>query len=377
MSDLNRFIPVCEPTLDGNEIKYVNEAVSSGWISSSGKYVGMFESAFSEYCGCSYGVAVCNGTMALHLALRALGIGKGDEVIIPAFTMIATAFAVCYTGAMPVFVDVDKETWNIDTSKIEEKITNKTKAIIPVHIFGNPCNMDAITKIAKQYNLFIVEDAAEAHGAEYNGKKAGSFSDIGCFSFFANKNLTTGEGGMVVTNNPEYYDRCKYFRNMSFPLNAPRTYLHEDIGYNYRMSNIHAAIGLAQTERADYYRSLRINNANRYFERLKECKGIIFQKDEKYGLNVHWMNSIIVNPELYGHSRDDLIVFLKERGIDTRLLFNSMARQKAMVDYGCDCSGLYTTTDWLSDNGLYLPSASKLDFETIDYICNCILEYGK
>ena len=377
MSDLNRFIPVCEPTLDGNEIKYVNEAVSSGWISSSGKYVGMFESAFSDYCGCSYGVAVCNGTMALHLALRALGIGKGDEVIIPAFTMIATAFAVCYTGAMPVFVDVDKETWNIDTSIIEEKITNKTKAIIPVHIFGNPCNMDAISKIAKQYNLFIVEDAAEAHGAEYNGKKAGSFSDIGCFSFFANKNLTTGEGGMVVTNNPEYYDRCKYFRNMCFPLNAPRTYLHEDIGYNYRMSNIHAAIGLAQTERADYYRSLRIYNANRYLERLKECKGIIFQKDEDYGLNVHWMNAIIVNPDLYGHSRDDLIAFLKERGIDTRLLFNSMARQKSLADYGCDCSGIYTTTDWLSDNGLYLPSASKLDFETIDYICNCILEYGK
>ena len=198
MSD---FIPVCEPALLGNELKYVTEAVSTGWISSSGKYVKEFEEAFSTYSDCKYGVAVCNGTVALHLALAALGIGEGDEVIIPSFTMIATAFAVCYTGAKPVFVDADKNTWNIDCAKIEEKVNEKTKAIIPVHLFGNPCDMDSICGIAEKYGLYIIEDAAEAHGAEYKGKKVGSFSDIGCFSFFANKNLTTGEGVMVVTNN--------------------------------------------------------------------------------------------------------------------------------------------------------------------------------
>ena len=169
---MDKFIPVCEPLLAGNELKYITDAVSTGWISSSGSYVNQFEQKFAEYCDSKYAVAVCNGTVAIHLALTALGIGKGDEVIIPAFTMIATAFAVCYTGAIPVFVDADKDTWNIDVTKIEEKITERTKAIIPVHIFGNPCNMDEIGRIAQKYNLYIVEDAAEAHGAEYRGKKA-------------------------------------------------------------------------------------------------------------------------------------------------------------------------------------------------------------
>lgn len=191
----SEFIPVCEPYLNGNEEKYVLDCVKTGWISSSGEYVKRFEEEFAKYCGCKYGVAVCNGTVALHLALVSLGIGNGDEVILPSFTMIASAFAVCYTGAKPVFVDCDKDTWNIDTTKIEAKITPKTKAIMPVHIFGNPCAMDKILHIAKQHNLFVVEDAAESHGAEYKGQKVGSFSDIASFSFFANKNLTTGEGG--------------------------------------------------------------------------------------------------------------------------------------------------------------------------------------
>lgn len=374
MSD---FIPVCEPMLAGNEIEYVTEAVKTGWISSSGKYVGQFEEAFSSYCGCRYGVAVCNGTVALHLALTALGIGEGDEVIIPSFTMIATAYAVCYTGAVPVFVDADKNTWNIDVSLIEEKITPKTKAIIPVHIMGNPCDMDAIKSIADKHGLYIVEDAAEAHGAEYKGKKTGSFSDIACFSFFANKNITTGEGGMVVMNDEELYKKCRYHKNMCFPLDAPRNYLHNDIGFNYRMSNLHAAIGLAQTELADKYRDHRIANAKLYFENLKDCPGIIFQIDEKDSLNVHWMNSIIVDSEKYGHTRDELIGHLKSNGIDTRLLFNGMHRQKALKDYGCDCGGDYPVTDMLSDNGFYLPSASDLGSDKIEYISSVIKEFAK
>lgn len=372
MSD---FIPVCTPLLGGNEVKYITDAISTGWISSSGSYVYKFEEAFASYCGVKYGAAVCNGTVAIHLALAALGIGKGDEVIIPSFTMIATAFAVCYTGAKPVFVDADKETWNIDASKIEEKITSKTKAIIPVHIFGNPCDMAEITRIAKKYNLFIIEDAAEAHGAEFNGKKTGSFSDIASFSFFANKNLTTGEGGMVVTNNEEYHKKCKYFKNMCFPVDAPRVYKHDNIGFNYRMSNLHAAIGLAQTEKADEYRTMRINNAHLYMKYLSDCPGIIFQQDQQNGLNVHWMNAIIINPAEYGHTKEELIEHLKKNGIDTRLLFVSMHRQKSLKEFGCDCSGEYTVTDWLGENGFYLPSASSLKEEQIKYICDVIKDY--
>ncbi len=371
------FIPVCTPLLAGNEIKYVSDAVSTGWISSSGNYVTKFEEAFSKYCELKYAVAVCNGTVAIHLALAALGIGKGDEVIIPSFTMIATAFAVCYTGAKPVFVDADKDTWNIDVYKIEEKITPNTKAIIPVHIFGNPCDMGAITDIAKKYNLYIIEDAAEAHGAEFNGRKTGSFSDIASFSFFANKNLTTGEGGMVVTDEESLYKKCRYFKNMCFPIDAPRVYSHEDIGFNYRMSNLHAAIGLAQTEKADEYRAMRIHNAELYKKNLSGCKGVVFQKDQQNGLNVHWMNTIIIDPEEYGHTKDDLILHLKENGIDTRLLFTSMHRQKSLQDYGCDCTGEYPVTDWLSQNGFYLPSASNLKKEQIEYICNVIKDFGQ
>ena len=370
-----KYIPVCEPCLDGNEKKYVMDCMETGWISSSGKYVKAFEESFSAYCDCNYGVAVCNGTVSLHLALTALGIGKGDEVIIPNFTMIASAYAVCYTGAKPVFVDADSDTWNIDTNKIEEKITKNTKAIMPVHIFGNPCNMSKIEEIAKKYNLYIIEDAAEAHGALYNGKKVGSFSDIASFSFFANKNLTTGEGGMVVMKDEKYYDKCRYLKNMSFPINAPRIYQHDDIGFNYRMSNIHAAIGLAQVEKADEYRDMRIKNHNLYKKYLSEVDGITFQKDEENSLNVNWMNTILLDTKKYGHSKEELIEHLKNNGVDTRLLFTGMHRQKCLLDFGCDCQGEYPVTDNLTQNGFYLPSASNLSEDDIKYICNLIKEF--
>ena len=367
------FIPVCEPLLAGNELKYVTDAVSTGWISSSGKYVTEFENKFAAYSDCKYGIAVCNGTIALHLALLGLGIGKGDEVILPTFTMIASAFAVCYTGATPVFVDADKESWNIDVTKIEEKITPRTKAIMPVHIFGKMCDMDAIKALAEKYNLYIIEDAAEAHGATYKGMKAGSFSDMAAFSFFANKNLTTGEGGMVVTNNKEIYDRARYFKNVCFPLDGPRNYQHEDIGYNYRMSNLVAAIGLAQVEKADEYREMRIRNHKLYRDNLKGVPGIIFQSEPSIGcIDVCWMNTIVVNPEKYGHTKDELIAHLKANEIDTRLLFTGMHKQKAMIDYGCDCTGKYPVCEWLTENGFYLPSGSNLTEEQIVYICSVI-----
>lgn len=372
------FIPVCEPMLAGNELKYVTEAVSTGWISSSGKYVTEFENQFAEYCGCKYGIAVCNGTIALHLALIGLGIGKGDEVIVPTFTMIASAFAVCYTGAKPVFVDADKDTWNIDVKKIEEKITSKTKAIMPVHIFGKMCDMDAIHALAKKHNLYVLEDAAEAHGASYHGVKAGASSDIAAFSFFANKNITTGEGGMVVTNNKEFYDRARYFKNVCFPLDGPRNYQHEDIGYNYRMSNVVAAIGLAQVEKADDYKEMRIRNHQLYKKYLSDVPGILFQSEpDKDCVDVCWMNTIVIDPAKYGHHKDELIAHLKENEIDTRLLFTGMHKQKAMMDYGCDCSGEYPVCEWLTENGFYLPSSSSLTEEQIKFICGIIYNFAK
>lgn len=372
------FIPVCEPMLAGNELKYVTEAVSTGWISSSGKYVNEFEKQFAAYSDCQYGIAVCNGTIALHLALVALGIGKDDEVIVPTFTMIASAYAICYTGAKPIFVDADKDSWNIDVKKIEEKITPRTKAIMPVHIFGKMCDMDAIKALAEKYNLYIIEDAAEAHGAIYHGKKAGSFSSIAAFSFFANKNITTGEGGMVITNNKEVYDRARYFKNVCFPLDGPRNYQHDDIGFNYRMSNVVAAIGLAQVEKADDYKAMRIRNHQLYKKYLSDVPGIIFQSEPADGCeDVCWMNTIVVDPAKYGHHKDELIAHLKENEIDTRLLFTGMHKQKAMADYGCDCSGEYPVCEWLTENGFYLPSASSLTEEQIQFICKVIADYQK
>jgi len=365
---MNDFIPVCEPYLNGNELKYVTDAISTSWISSAGKYVSEFEKQFAAYCGCKYGVAVCNGTVSLHLALVALGIGKGDEVIIPTFTMIASAFAVCYTGATPVFVDADKETWNIDVTKIEEKITSRTKAIMPVHIFGQMCEMDKITEIAKKHNLFVLEDAAEAHGATYNQQKAGAYSDIASFSFFANKNITTGEGGMLVTNDEELYNKARYFKNVCFPLDGNRNYMHEDIGFNYRMSNVIAAIGLAQVEKADEYKSMRINNNDLYRKYLNDVSGIEFQKILPNALSVSWMNAIVVDPKLYSHTKDELIAYLKQHNIDTRLLFNGMHRQPALQKYGCETKDKYPVSDWLTENGFYLPSASSLTEETIQRI---------
>ena len=361
-------IPVCSPLLKGNEKKYIKEAMDTNWISSSGKYIEQFENEFAKFCGVKYGIAVTNGTTALHLALVSLGIKKGDEVIIPNFTMIACANAVCYTGAKPVFVDAELNTFNMDVNQIEEKITKKTKAIMVVHLFGHPCDMKGVQRLARKYNLKIIEDAAESHGAEYNGKKCGSLGDIACFSFFANKIVTTGEGGMVITNNKRLADRCRSFKNLCFGNN--RNYIHNDLGFNYRMSNLHAAIGLAQVEKADYYLNKRIGNHNLYKQFLKGVKGITLQSEEKYAKNVYWMNVILVEKE-YGMSRDNLIKVLKKAKIDTRLLFTGMDKQPYLK------KGKYPVSDYLTKTGLYLPSGSGLKRSEIKYICNIIREFGR
>jgi perosamine synthetase len=373
----SKFIVVCEPYLAGRELEYVNDCLTTGWISSAGKYVNQFEDKFAAYCGAKYGIAVCNGTVALHLALVALGIKAGDEVIIPNFTMIASAFAVCYTGAKPVFVDANTETWNIDVTKIEAKITAKTKAIMPVSIFGQPCEMETIWALAKKYKLAVLEDAAESHGAEYKGIKTGCLADITAFSFFANKNLTTGEGGMIVTDNEDLYKKAKYYKNLCFPLDAPRDYTHNDIGFNYRMSNIHAAIGLAQVEKADDYKEMRIKNAHLYKKYLSNVPGIIFQKTHSDVTSVHWMNGIVIDKLLYGSSRDQLVLHLKQNNVDTRLFFVGMHKQPSLLKYGCQSNDDYDVTEWLSTCGFYLPSSSGLTDDTIKYICDLVSQFQK
>ncbi|HEX7453175.1 MAG TPA: DegT/DnrJ/EryC1/StrS family aminotransferase [Polyangiaceae bacterium] len=353
------FIPVCEPNLGGRELEYVTKAVSGGWISSSGSYVGEFEREFAKYLGVPYAVTTTSGTTALHLALVAAGIGPGDEVIIPAFTMIASAFAVCYTGAKPVFVDSDVSNWNIDPSLVAAKVTKKTKAIMPVHVYGHACDMDELQKIADAHGLLVIEDAAEAIGSFYKGRKCGAIGDINCFSLFANKLITTGEGGMVVARDDRFIERLRYYKNLCFPLDGSRRYVHDEIGFNYRMPNVLAAIGLAQLERADFYLECRRSNAARYNALLLGQKGITIPPEAPWTSSSYWMYSILIGDD-FGMSRDEVMTRLKAAGIETRSFFVSMHRQPALAKYGCDVSGQYPVTDELARTGLYLPSTSGL-----------------
>ena len=367
-------IPVCVPLLGEKELEYVIDCIKTNWISSKGKYVKEFEEKFAKYCGSKYGIATTSGTTALHLALASIGVGKGDEIIIPAFTMIATAFAVAYCGAKPVLVDAEPETWNMDVEKIEEKITDKTKVIMPVHIYGHPCDMDPIIKLAKKYGLYVIEDAAESHGAEYKGKKTGGIGDIGCFSFYANKIITCGEGGMVITNDEEIAEKAKSLRNLSFPKEK-RIYQHSEVGYNYRMTNIQAAIGLAQFERIDELVKMRRRNAHLYNEYLKDVKGITLPVEKEWAKNVYWMYSIMIEAE-FGVSRDELVEKLMKKGIDTRIFFIPMHQQLIFQKMGLFKGESYPVAEDISGKGLYLPSGSGLKGKEIEYICNVIKKIG-
>ncbi|HTQ03899.1 MAG TPA: DegT/DnrJ/EryC1/StrS family aminotransferase [Polyangiaceae bacterium] len=366
------FIPVCEPLLAGNELKYVTEAVSKGWISSSGGFVKELEQKFAAYLGARHAVTVTNGTAALHLALVAAGIGPGDEVIVPTFTMIASAAAVCYTGAKPVFVDCERDTFNIDVARIPEKLTARTRAIMPVHIYGLPCDMAPLTALAKKHGVLVLEDAAEAIGSRYDGKPCGAIGELGCFSFFANKAITTGEGGMVVTSDDKLAEGLRYYKNLCFPLDGPRRYVHEHVGFNYRMPNTVAAIGLAQLERVDDYVGMRRENARRYNERLRGERGVTIPVDKPYSYNSYWMYSILIEDD-FGRSRDEVMKGLGERGIDTRSFFVPMHQQAALLAYGAETSGSYPNSEHVSPRGLYLPSSSGLTEAQIERVCRELL----
>lgn len=364
-------IPVCEPLLGEKELEYVTDCIKTNWISSKGKYIEEFENKFAKYCGAAYGIATMNGTAALHLALESLGIGEGDEVILPTFTMASSALAIAYCNATPVLVDAEPDTWNMNVMQIEEKITEKTKAIMPVHIYGHPCDMDPIMKIAKEHDLYVIEDAAEAHGAEYKGRKTGGIGDVGCFSFYANKIITTGEGGMIVTNNEGIAEKARTLRNLAF-LKEKR-FLHKELGFNYRMTNIQAAIGLAQLEKIDDFVGMRRRNAHLYNELLKDVNGITLPMEKEWAKNVYWMYSILIEDE-FGISRDELMRRLREEGVETRTFFIPMHQQPVFRKMGLFKGETYPVAEEISRKGMYLPSGSGLREEDIKYVCNCLLE---
>lgn len=364
-----KFIPVAAPVLAGNEKQYVMDCLDSTWISSNGKYIGQFEEAFAAFCGVKHALSCCNGTVALHLALVALGIGPGDEVLVPTLTFIASANAVSYCGARPVFVDSEPNTWNIDPALLEARITKRTKAIMVVHLYGHPVDMDTIRAVADRHHLPIVEDAAEAHGATYKGRVAGSLGEIATFSFYGNKTLTTGEGGMVTTDDDDLAARVRLLKGQG--MDITRRYWFPVIGYNYRMTNIVAAIGLAQLEQADFHLQARKNIAGWYEERLKDSPGIEMQGRETWAEPTCWMVSAVLD-QTVPHSRDDVMIALRERGIDTRPIFYPMHVLPPYVESAAADS--FPVADRLSQRGFNLPTWAGLSREDVDYVCDNLLD---
>jgi perosamine synthetase len=387
-------IPVNEPLLARNTLKYVADCVKSGWISSAGAYIKRFEDEFARYLGVRHAVTTTSGTTALHLALAALNIGPGDEVILPAQTMIAVPYAVSYTRAKPVILDVDRTTFNLDPEKtreflksgcrydgrkkafINKKTGGRVRALLPVHLFGHPCAMDEFRVLAEEYDLLLIEDAAEAHGALYypggDPKKArfcGTMGKIGCFSFYANKILTTGEGGMVVTDDDALADRARRLKDLA---HAPgRRFLHTELAYNYRMTNVQAAIGLAQLEEIDRFIALKQKMAASYRRGLAGIPGLTLPEEKAWARSVYWMYAVVVE-DAFGMSRDALAAALKQAGVDTRTFFIPVHRQPLYTkdkDYrGVRCP----ISDELGEKGFYLPSGLALTAAQIKAVCAAV-----
>lgn len=367
-------IPVFEPVISEDEIQMVVDALRKGEVSGTfGKYIEDFESEFAAYVGCQYGIAVNSGTSALHLAVAALDLQKGNEVLVSASTNIATALAALHNGAIPVPVDSEPRTWNLDLDLIEGLITPKTKAIIPVHLYGHPVDMDRMMDLAAKHNLTVIEDCAESHGATVRGRMTGSFGQMACFSFYANKVITTGEGGMITTNSAALAERLRLLRNLAFT--TPR-FRHELAGFNFRMPGFVAALGLAQFRKIEKIVEEKRRVAHAYIEKLKGVPGLQLPAQLEWAKNVYWMVGLVVKPE-FGISRDMLAEALAERGIQTRTFFCPMNQQPVLQKMDGFRQVPCPVADSLWETGLYLPSTWNLDEEKIDFICEAIRQAPK
>lgn len=364
------FIPVNEPLLDGNEKKYLMDCVETGWISSAGEYVTRLEKEMAQYVGRKAGISVSNGTAALEDAVCALGLPKGSEVIMPAFTIISCSNAVVKAGLIPVLVDANADTWNMDVSQIEDKITDKTKAIMVVHIYGLPVDMDPIIEIAQKHNLVIIEDAAEAIGVTYNGKQCGSFGDISCMSFFANKHITTGEGGMVFADDEDLIQQAKNVRNLYF--DSERRYIHEEIGSNFRMTNIQAAIGCAQLEKIDEHLTIKREIGLKYNKLLESNKYFNLPVDTtEYAQNRYWIYGLVIRPE-YECDATTVMNMLKEASVGTRHFFYPIHLQPAYKKLGLFENEHYPVAEMLAEKGFYIPSGMTLTDEQIERVASVL-----
>jgi perosamine synthetase len=369
------FVPVSKPLLGEEETALVLDAMKRGEISGfSGSYIKDFEEKFAAFCEAKNAVAVTNGTVALHLALATLKIGAGDEVLVSTFTNMATFFAVIYQGAKPVPIDIESDTLNMNTSLLECKITKKTKAIIVVHIYGHPVDMDPVLALAKKHNLYVIEDAAEAHGALYKGKKVGSLGDIGCFSFYANKILTTGEGGMLTMNNKEWSDRARMLKSISF--GKENKFMHQDVGYNYRMTNLSAAVGCAQMGRIDTIIKLKRHMAEFYLKAFKDVEGMQLPVEKDYAFNVYWMFNIVLVGKLSG-KRKWLMTELEKRGVQTREDFIPYNEQDIFIEKGETSPELCPKALIPSRDGMYIPSGTDISDEELRYVADQIIEVIK
>lgn len=371
MSESLKNIPVARPFLGGDEVRFVNDAVSTGEISGNyGKYIPKFECDFAKYCGVKYGISTNNGTTALHVALTALGVSPGDEVIVQTLTNMATVFAVCYTGAKPVAIDIESDTWNIAPRLLESKITSKTKAIIVVHIFGHPVDMTPVMEIARKHKLFVLEDCAQAHGAEYNGRRVGSFGDIACFSFYANKIITTGEGGMVITDSEELADKVRSLHSLSYGRGKNK-FMHEAIGFNYRMSNVIAAIGCGQLGKIAEVIEMKRNIAVFYTKALSGLSALQLPIEKEYAKNVYWMYHVVLSGNWRGR-RKEVMDALGEKGIETRESFVPFNQQQIFLRDGVVREDECPVANNVGENGFYLPSGPVMAPGEQDYVVNSI-----
>lgn len=368
-------IPVNEPLLGERELEYVTECVRTGWISSAGRFIEEFEAKWAEYCGMKYGIAVSNGTTALQVAIGCIDLKPGDEVIMPSFTIISCALPIVERGGIPVLVDSDPETWCMDVSQIKAKITARTKAIMPVHIYGHPVDMDPVLVLANKHNLVVIEDAAEVHGAEYlsgsdganpTWKRCGGMGHISTFSFYANKLITTGEGGMVLTSDPIYAEKARSLRNLCF--RPERRFFHTELGYNYRMTNMQAALGLAQLERFDQIVAKKRWMGNAYTERLKDIPSLQLPVEKPWARQVYWMYGLVLDEK----TGMDAVAFAKKLdalGVQTRPFFLGMHEQPVFWERGLFKDDHHPVAERIAKQGLYLPSGLALTEAQLDQVC--------